>query len=259
MSVRVKNELIYCWSEVDKNKKITISELRNIFGLTRILLENRGLREAYPVLYLYCDWSAHSEIDRNSTGRAVITEVFENNLRSVTGRSVMIPNPITGRVDPHSISIAGMRKIASKELRREWLSFYSSEGINVQALNDFNGYYYIFKILLESLCQRPISLGPFGADGLPINGKNRRIYEEMVKKSSLEPWLSRQIVPLDFRVDYGFKYIPPGADLSNLKNDGIGCTLQALADGYVWVVRSLPSVELVLIIMFDELPSDFIS
>jgi hypothetical protein len=55
-------------------------------------MEQESLRDTYPVLYLYCDWAAHWEIDRNATGRAVLAAISQNwvKVRSGTNHTILM-------------------------------------------------------------------------------------------------------------------------------------------------------------------------
>src|SRR5262245_11785873 len=54
------------------------ADVLEILTETRKLLENRNLRQAYPLLYLYCDWSLHDSISRSDMARRVLRSFFDH-------------------------------------------------------------------------------------------------------------------------------------------------------------------------------------
>ena len=252
MSDRPKLELIQAWKDVDSRKRITRPELREILSLTRVLLEAEAVRSTYPVLYLYCDWTLHGEINRNETGRAVLAAVAENILGSING-TVRTPDPITGIVHPQSVAVGGLRTIAARALRKEWIEHHAARSIPTDALNSYSGWHHIYQNLLEALCDRPITLGPFDSAGHPLDKKNHRHYDEMLKSVGGDA----QLAPHWLRIDRGAAHIPADVKVAELPDNDIGNTLRMMADGYVWVTHSLPDTTQVILITNDEARASF--
>lgn len=251
MSSRPKEELEAAWRAVDDSKSLGKAQLRDILVLTRILLEQEDIRGTYPVLDIYCDWVVHAEIDRHDIGKDALRTLSQNMLHVRRGEH-LIPNPITGEIDQHSIAAAALSKMWGKALRRDWLEFNANRNVPVNVLNSYNGWHYLLRVLLESLVERPITLGPFGSDGLPTKRSHLALFNEMLRSASAD----RQLVPLWLRIERGAAFV--SVDATKLPDSDTAYHLRALSDGYVWRVHSLPDTDLVILITDDEARPSFL-
>jgi hypothetical protein len=143
--------------------------------------------------------------------------------------------------------------IAWKELRREWLDFHATHGISADPLSGYNGWHTILVALLEALIERPVTLGPFGIDGRPTEKKNLGAFDEMLRKANGDV----QLVPLWLRIEHGSAHVPASVDLEQPPTDDVGYHMHAMANGYVWIVHSLPDTTVVILIKDDEPRASF--
>ncbi len=51
---------------------VTLSSAHRLMALARELIEERKVRNQYPILALFCDWSLHSRLDRSPAGKELL-------------------------------------------------------------------------------------------------------------------------------------------------------------------------------------------
>lgn len=248
MSAVAQRELQDLWSEADSKNRISKRELREILGLTRVLLEAERLRSSFPVVYLYCDRAAHGEICRDSTARDVLDAISE----ALIALCDRMHRPWLA--DATDYFVKGFQKIGPRALRHEWITFHGTKSIAARALNSLNGWNGICDALFEGLRERPLSLGELDRDGVPVDPRNRTLYETMLRRARGHPVL----VPLAVTICGGWD--TPGFDrhssLLELGREMGGGWLSGVR-GYCWVVKTKPRTHTVVAIRPDEATSDF--
>lgn len=251
MSTVAQRELQELWSEADSKKRMSKRELREILGLTRVLLEAERLRNSFPVLYLYCDWAAHGEISRNSTARDVL-DAISDALIAVCDR--MHRPWLAEQTGVTDYFVTAFQKIGPRALRHEWITFHATNSIAARALNSLSSWNGIRDALFEGLRERPLSLGELDRAGVPVDPRNRNLYETMLRRARGHPLL----VPLAVTICGGWD--TAGFDQhSSLLELGreMGGGWLATVRGYCWVVETKPRTHTVVAIHPDEATSDF--
>jgi hypothetical protein len=162
--------------------------------------------------------------------------------------------PSLSQTNTYGLLVEAFQRIGPRELRREWIQFHGMKGIGGRALNSLNGWNDIRNALFEGLRERPLSLGELDSNGVPMDSKNRHLYETMQKRSQGHSML----VPIGVMISGGVDTagFDQHSSLLQIARE-IGGGWFAGVRGYCWVVQTKPRIHNLVTILPDEGRSDF--
>jgi len=232
------------------------SDVLEILTETRKLLENRDLRQTYPLLYLYCDWSLHDSIDRSEMARRVLRTLCEHlvPLMDESESATRLHPEAKSPQDYYQRSLATMGPAA---LRKEWLGLHRDFGIEARQLNSQQQWYPLYMMVLSRIHGTPIQLAvTFDENNRPTGLKaNVKLYQEMSTRTGGD----NKLIPTRIEVRPG-SHCPNHAELleavrSQEGNTDVRMTIELMDTHGCWVVRTTPDIELWVLILPDE-PAD---
>jgi len=163
------------------------SDIYQLLGSIRVLIEEEKTAGIFPHLYMYATWLAHSELHRNPTCLKVLVELT---------RVFSVNDPISKNLKgPQWIEYLH-RKINAAlglpDFRNEMIRILDRLGFTDSSLNHNNGWKDFVLILISCLYERPIKL--------PDTFMNNRIakdtHSSIQELSKGDP--GKQIVELSF-------------------------------------------------------------
>lgn len=130
--------------QLRKEGRVADGEILDTIRLTRLVLENKGLRSTYPTLTLYCDWLQHTEIDRHPSVWNLIESIDQ----------VFTRDPDDGTLvdDIQRINSA----FSLGPLRHELIELYKSIGISSFLFTSLRNWQAVLSCLLADLVNRPL-------------------------------------------------------------------------------------------------------
>lgn len=141
-----------------------------ILRLTRLIIEQNGLRKKYPVLTLYCDWVQHTNIHKNSQAWDILESVNDA-LVAHSGNPDFLVTDVS-------------RAFSLTELRREMKDLYTRKRIRTDILDSLGNWKDGFLgALFDDLCNRPIEFQDDIATNLKAPG--RAVFDRMIKRATL--------------------------------------------------------------------------
>lgn len=150
------------------------ADLLDVLRQTRLVIESKHLKTAYPTLSFYCDWYVHGGLDRNPRVWEILTSIN-------TAICDSSQNPVA--------QIAALLKL--DELRAEAIRLFNGENLNPFLFSlDENWSTYIFA-LLRDLSEKRLRW----PDDL---SKNKHAKEYLTKWSQAIHWGGRVASPAHF-------------------------------------------------------------
>jgi hypothetical protein len=242
------------WDDAERRKGLADTDVLKILIETRKLLESRGLREKYPILYLYCDWIAHASIDRNDMARRALDTLSDHftSLIDELKRKRLHPEIQS----PQQYFQKSLERIGPAALRRDWLNLHQEYGIRTRPLDSQQDWYPLYGLVLRLLKATPIELHV-----AIVGGKNEgtranvRLYEQMLARAGG----NSSLVPTRIEVCPGRDLPVDDAQRDAIRKSGgdPARTLELIATAYCWVVRTTPDMNMWIVILPDEPPSAF--
>lgn len=128
------------------------STVRSSMVLIRKLLEEKSLKEAFPLLNLYCDWNVHNSLDRTQECLRILQK----------STSILIKLPFLNKwkedgngglvwnVD-EALSFEVNKSLGISELKREFVSLFASQGLPTNIFEDQEKWRHFAFVLLKNL------------------------------------------------------------------------------------------------------------
>jgi hypothetical protein len=230
------------------------SDVLEVLTETRKLLENRNLRQTYPLLYLYCDWSLHDSIDRSDMARRVLRSFFDH---------LVPPKGVTrlpgdGAASPREYFQRSLALVGPAALRKEWLALHRAFSIDAPQLDSQRHWCRFYMTVLSRIEGTPIELAVTLENGEPRGKKpNVALYKEMSQRTGGDDTL----IPTRIEVRPGRDCTAHPELLQEFRkvgaDDVIRQTLEAMDTSGCWVVRTTPQIEVWVVIEPDESASAF--
>jgi len=150
---------------ISTQERFSYSDLVNLMGKTRQLIEKGKLQDKYQTLNLYCNWCAHVVLFTSTKGYRILERIADAFLDDAK------PNKTTHTNDR-------MCEIISlKELRRDFIALYTAYSIPIFLFNKKQVWKDICGMLLKELLAKPIEFPS------PMKPKVNKIYDSIIAKT----------------------------------------------------------------------------
>jgi hypothetical protein len=162
-------------SQLLNQSRIKKGEVAHLFSLIRVLMDQKQIKDKYPQLSFYADWSVHSNLDRSVECLSILESLTDLFIRATT----------KGFIDDEIHQAIGAI-ISISAMRAQLLELLSDVGINSPAITEDANWRGIFSLFAQTLIERPI-LWPSKP-----NLKAKEIYERCCAKTRNSDFLVRK-------------------------------------------------------------------
>jgi hypothetical protein len=139
------------------NGHFDVSTVRSTMVLIRKLLEEKLLKQTFPLLNLYCDWTVHNSLDRTQEclrilqkSTSILVKLPFLNKWKEDGNGGLVWNA------DEALSFEVNKSLGISELKREIMSLFASQGLPTNIFVDQEKWRHFASVLIRNLADSVI-------------------------------------------------------------------------------------------------------